>query len=156
MGFCSSEQFRWFWNFCVLVCSSSDIDPVVKCSVDSSFPHYGHSGIVEAAQDLFMQIDGTAFDHGKLMTFFLQTYWALFYWHFNRIFVRIYLSKKKKEFLLESFESFLDSMTIGYFFASTKIPRLFLKFYLYINLYTLGLVVYILKIENGINIFFDK
>ncbi|KAK4566888.1 hypothetical protein RGQ29_002938 [Quercus rubra] len=43
--------------------NSSDIDPVVKCSVDSSFPHYGHSGIVEAAQDLFMQIDGTAFDH---------------------------------------------------------------------------------------------
>ncbi|KAK4566880.1 hypothetical protein RGQ29_002938 [Quercus rubra] len=45
--------------------NSSDIDPVVKCSVDSSFPHYGHSGIVEAAQDLFMQIDGTAFDHGS-------------------------------------------------------------------------------------------
>ncbi|KAF3974755.1 hypothetical protein CMV_001943 [Castanea mollissima] len=53
--------------------NSSDIDPVVKCSVDSSFPHYGHSGIVEAAQDLFMQIDGTAFDHESKSSGYLSS-----------------------------------------------------------------------------------
>lgn len=31
----------------------------VKEKVLSSFPHYGHSGIVECARELFMQIDGT-------------------------------------------------------------------------------------------------
>ncbi|RDX62313.1 Sn1-specific diacylglycerol lipase alpha, partial [Mucuna pruriens] len=30
----------------------------IKRSVISSFPHYGHSGIVEAARELFMQIEG--------------------------------------------------------------------------------------------------
>ncbi|XP_042491712.1 uncharacterized protein LOC122071424 isoform X8 [Macadamia integrifolia] len=30
----------------------------VKQTVASSFPHYGHSGIIEAARELYMQIDG--------------------------------------------------------------------------------------------------
>ncbi|KAL2563684.1 hypothetical protein AAZV13_20G205200 [Glycine max] len=30
----------------------------IKKNVTSSFPHYGHSGIVEAARELFMQIEG--------------------------------------------------------------------------------------------------
>ncbi|KAJ8767581.1 hypothetical protein K2173_017925 [Erythroxylum novogranatense] len=38
--------------------SSSRIDPDVKQSVESSFPHYAHSGIVEAARDLYEQIEG--------------------------------------------------------------------------------------------------
>ncbi|KAJ8639457.1 hypothetical protein MRB53_016151 [Persea americana] len=37
---------------------SEQIAPEVKQSVLSSFPHYGHSGIVESARELFMQIDG--------------------------------------------------------------------------------------------------
>lgn len=43
--------------------NNSNVHPDVKCSVDSFFPHYGHSGIVEAARDLFMQIDGTPCDY---------------------------------------------------------------------------------------------
>eukprot|EP00268_Persea_americana_P049393 TRINITY_DN5298_c0_g1_i10.p1 TRINITY_DN5298_c0_g1~~TRINITY_DN5298_c0_g1_i10.p1 ORF type:complete len:558 (-),score=72.12 TRINITY_DN5298_c0_g1_i10:365-2038(-) len=38
--------------------NSEQIAPEVKQSVLSSFPHYGHSGIVESARELFMQIDG--------------------------------------------------------------------------------------------------
>ncbi|KAJ4843652.1 hypothetical protein Tsubulata_010148 [Turnera subulata] len=38
--------------------SSSPIHPDVKRRVESSFPHYGHSGIIEAARDLYMQIEG--------------------------------------------------------------------------------------------------
>nr|CAD1837117.1 unnamed protein product [Ananas comosus var. bracteatus] len=33
--------------------------------VISSFPHYGHAGIVESARELFMQIDGQQSDKGK-------------------------------------------------------------------------------------------
>ncbi|KAG5231942.1 hypothetical protein OIU78_015081 [Salix suchowensis] len=38
--------------------NSSHICPDVKRSVESSFPHYGHSGIVEAARDLYVQLEG--------------------------------------------------------------------------------------------------
>ncbi|GAV82892.1 Lipase_3 domain-containing protein [Cephalotus follicularis] len=47
--------------------SASDLDGLIKQvylylsywqSVESSFPHYGHSGIVEAARDLYLQIEG--------------------------------------------------------------------------------------------------
>ncbi|XP_034903371.1 uncharacterized protein [Populus alba] len=38
--------------------NSSHICPDVKRNVESSFPHYGHSGIVEAARDLYMQLEG--------------------------------------------------------------------------------------------------
>ncbi|XP_050235697.1 uncharacterized protein LOC126685774 isoform X2 [Mercurialis annua] len=34
----------------------------VKQSVELSFPHYGHSGVVEAARDLYMQIEGNPGD----------------------------------------------------------------------------------------------
>ena len=43
-----------------------------------------------------------------------------------------------------------ENLTVVYFFASTKLQFIF-KFGLYINSYILGLVVYILKMENGIN-----
>jgi len=33
--------------------------------VASSFPHYGHSGIVETARELFMQIEGNPERPGK-------------------------------------------------------------------------------------------
>ncbi|XP_077211969.1 lipase class 3 family protein isoform X2 [Tasmannia lanceolata] len=36
----------------------------VKQSVLFSFPHYGHSGIVESARELFMQIDGQSANNG--------------------------------------------------------------------------------------------
>ncbi|PIA29866.1 hypothetical protein AQUCO_05800146v1 [Aquilegia coerulea] len=38
------------------------IHPDVKQRVMSSFPHYGHSGIVETARELFMQVDGQSGD----------------------------------------------------------------------------------------------
>lgn len=50
------------------VYSSNQIHPNVRQSVTSSFPHYGHSGIVEAARDLFMQVEGNAGAGGKDMT----------------------------------------------------------------------------------------
>ncbi|WJZ87987.1 hypothetical protein VitviT2T_007327 [Vitis vinifera] len=40
--------------------NSNQIHPNVRQSVISSFPHYGHSGIVEAARDLFNQVEGNA------------------------------------------------------------------------------------------------
>ncbi|GMN70871.1 hypothetical protein TIFTF001_053315, partial [Ficus carica] len=42
--------------------SSSHLHPDLKQRVLSSFPHYGHSGIVEAARNLFTQIEGNAED----------------------------------------------------------------------------------------------
>lgn len=35
----------------------------MKRRVESSFPHYGHSGIVEAARDLYIQIEGDLADN---------------------------------------------------------------------------------------------
>ena len=49
----------------VVFCSSSHVNSELKQSVVSSFPHYGHSGIVETARDLFTQIEGNAEDDGK-------------------------------------------------------------------------------------------
>lgn len=54
--------------FVFLVYSSNQIHPNVRQSVISSFPHYGHSGIVEAARDLFNQVEGNAGAGGKDMT----------------------------------------------------------------------------------------
>ncbi|KAG0502284.1 hypothetical protein HPP92_002356, partial [Vanilla planifolia] len=34
-------------------------NPGVRETVVSSFPHYGHSGIVESARELYMQVDGS-------------------------------------------------------------------------------------------------
>ncbi|KAK8585485.1 hypothetical protein V6N13_050464 [Hibiscus sabdariffa] len=38
--------------------NSSCIHPSVKHHVESSFPHFGHSGIVETARDLYAQVEG--------------------------------------------------------------------------------------------------
>ncbi|XP_038989675.1 uncharacterized protein LOC103717554 isoform X2 [Phoenix dactylifera] len=38
--------------------NSEHVRPSVRQRVLSSFPHYGHAGIVESARELFMQIDG--------------------------------------------------------------------------------------------------
>lgn len=38
--------------------NSEHVRPSVRQRVISSFPHYGHAGIVESARELFMQIDG--------------------------------------------------------------------------------------------------
>uniref|UniRef100_A0A1D1YGF4 Sn1-specific diacylglycerol lipase alpha n=1 Tax=Anthurium amnicola TaxID=1678845 RepID=A0A1D1YGF4_9ARAE len=38
--------------------NNDHLSPEVRQRVLSSFPHYGHSGIVESARELFMQIDG--------------------------------------------------------------------------------------------------
>ncbi|KAF4390451.1 hypothetical protein G4B88_024457 [Cannabis sativa] len=38
--------------------NSGHVNPEIKQKVVSSFPHYGHSGIVEAARNLFIQIEG--------------------------------------------------------------------------------------------------
>ncbi|XP_062109907.1 uncharacterized protein LOC133821780 isoform X2 [Humulus lupulus] len=37
---------------------NSHVNPEIKQKVVSSFPHYGHSGIVEAARNLYIQIEG--------------------------------------------------------------------------------------------------
>uniref|UniRef100_A0A5B7ATG0 Uncharacterized protein n=1 Tax=Davidia involucrata TaxID=16924 RepID=A0A5B7ATG0_DAVIN len=42
------------------------IHPDIRGSVVSSMPHYGHSGIIEAARDLFMQIEGNHRNDGDL------------------------------------------------------------------------------------------
>ncbi|BBG93528.1 lipase class 3 family protein, partial [Prunus dulcis] len=46
--------------------NSPNIDAEVRQSVISSFPHHGHSGIVEAARDLFMQIEVSPRDDDTL------------------------------------------------------------------------------------------
>ncbi|KAM1158445.1 hypothetical protein ACFXTH_031815 [Malus domestica] len=45
--------------------NSTNIHPEVRQAVISSFPHHGHSGIVEATRDLFMQIEGSPRDDGS-------------------------------------------------------------------------------------------
>lgn len=41
-------------------------DPCIRQRVVSSTPHYAHSGVVEAARDLYMQVDGNCGDDGFL------------------------------------------------------------------------------------------
>lgn len=41
---------------------NGNIQADIRQTVLASFPHYGHSGIVEAARDLFMQIEGNPVD----------------------------------------------------------------------------------------------
>nr|XP_009402702.2 PREDICTED: uncharacterized protein LOC103986413 isoform X1 [Musa acuminata subsp. malaccensis] len=48
------------------IINSDQLPQTVKDSVLSSFPHYGHSGIVEYAQELAMQIDGQPVDKDGL------------------------------------------------------------------------------------------
>ncbi|XP_024027107.1 sn1-specific diacylglycerol lipase beta isoform X1 [Morus notabilis] len=45
--------------------NSNHVDPDLKQSVLSTFPHYGHSGIVAAARNLFTQIEGNAEDDAE-------------------------------------------------------------------------------------------
>lgn len=55
--------------------NSDNIRPDVRQKVISSTPHYGHSGIVEAARDLFTQIEGDAenYDISSESTGFLSS-----------------------------------------------------------------------------------
>lgn len=52
--------------------STGHLDPDLKQGIVSSSPHYGHSGIVEAARNLFRQIEGNDEDDGKYV-YFLPT-----------------------------------------------------------------------------------
>lgn len=45
------------------------IDPTMRQNVLSSFPHYGHSGIVEAARELYHQIEGAYSGASGVATF---------------------------------------------------------------------------------------
>ncbi|MBA0797434.1 hypothetical protein Gohar_008137 [Gossypium harknessii] len=45
--------------------NSSFIHPSIKKRVKSSFPHFGHSGIVETARDLYTQIEGYPGDESQ-------------------------------------------------------------------------------------------
>lgn len=56
---------------CFSLCSSSYIHHSVKQRVESSFPHYGHSGIIEAARDLYAQIEGYPREGKEIVFFFL-------------------------------------------------------------------------------------
>ncbi|KAG8655553.1 hypothetical protein MANES_04G050700v8, partial [Manihot esculenta] len=49
------------------------IHPNVKQNVELSFPHYGHLGIVEAARDLYMQIEGNLEDQEAKSSGFLSS-----------------------------------------------------------------------------------
>ncbi|KAF6170058.1 hypothetical protein GIB67_042863 [Kingdonia uniflora] len=49
--------------------NSNHVYSDAKQSVVSSFPHYGHSGIVEAARELYTQIDGQSADRVDVMVF---------------------------------------------------------------------------------------
>ncbi|KAK4266539.1 hypothetical protein QN277_027439 [Acacia crassicarpa] len=62
--------------------SAEDLAGLIKCnrihsdvrkSVTSSFPHYGHSGIVEAAREIFMQIEGNSGEHESESSGLLST-----------------------------------------------------------------------------------
>jgi hypothetical protein len=68
----------------LLLYSSSHICPDVKRSVESSFPHYGHSGIVEAARDLYMQLEGNLANNGN-HDFFLLHYPAFLFINFKSV-----------------------------------------------------------------------
>uniref|UniRef100_A0A7N0TTC8 Fungal lipase-like domain-containing protein n=1 Tax=Kalanchoe fedtschenkoi TaxID=63787 RepID=A0A7N0TTC8_KALFE len=45
--------------------NNDHIHPDIRRQLHSSSPHYGHSGIVEAARDLFSQVDGNLGDPGS-------------------------------------------------------------------------------------------
>ena len=67
-----------FWSlmsiFYVLVYSCNYIHSNIKKNLTSSFPRYGHSGMVEAARELFMQIEGNPEGPGKkYFNFFILT-----------------------------------------------------------------------------------
>ncbi|GAB4834161.1 hypothetical protein Ancab_032425 [Ancistrocladus abbreviatus] len=62
-GDARSESFVSFSFF-----SGDHIDSGVRQSIIASFPHYGHSGIIEAARELFEQIDGSSGDQSEGMT----------------------------------------------------------------------------------------
>ncbi|KAF4365606.1 hypothetical protein F8388_007439 [Cannabis sativa] len=49
--------------------NSGHVNPEIKQKVVSSFPHYGHSGIVEAARNLFIQIEGKDEDDAPDISF---------------------------------------------------------------------------------------
>lgn len=40
------------------------MDPSIKEKLLSSFPRFGHSGIIESARELYSQIDGKPSDGG--------------------------------------------------------------------------------------------
>lgn len=63
---CSNTNF-WSLNeiFYVPVCSCNHIHSNIRKNVTSSFPHFGHSGIVEAAREVFMQIEGNPGEQGR-------------------------------------------------------------------------------------------
>ncbi|MQM09734.1 hypothetical protein Taro_042615 [Colocasia esculenta] len=53
--------------------SSNRLPADVRQTVISSFPHYGHSGIVESSRELFMQLDGQPDDFPSENTGFLSS-----------------------------------------------------------------------------------
>ncbi|GLU01082.1 hypothetical protein SLE2022_184080 [Rubroshorea leprosula] len=42
------------------IINSNHINPEIRHHVESSFPHYGHSGVIEAARDLYEQVEGNS------------------------------------------------------------------------------------------------
>lgn len=72
LGFCMAYKHHYltilhlFFVFCFLFLffntsfsfSGNHCDPCIRQRVVSSTPHYAHSGVVEAARDLYMQVDG--------------------------------------------------------------------------------------------------
>lgn len=59
-------SYKAEWKPRISICSNSHIQLDVKRRVDSSFPHYGHWGIVEAARELYMQVEGNPRDDCEL------------------------------------------------------------------------------------------
>lgn len=74
ISFTCSNTILWSLMsiFYVPACSCSYIRSDISKNVTSSFPHYGHSGIVEAARELFMQIEGNPEELGKKCSGFFK------------------------------------------------------------------------------------
>ncbi|KAJ4757979.1 Sn1-specific diacylglycerol lipase [Rhynchospora pubera] len=60
------------WGECALnmddldgLINSNNLDPSVKEKLQSSFPRFGHSGIIESARELYIQINGNPLDGDK-------------------------------------------------------------------------------------------
>ena len=93
---------------CFPLCSSSYIHPSVKQCVESSFPHYGHSGIVEAARDLYTQIEGYSKDGKEIVIFVLVISTTAFTVIAIITVLRYILTRNIKEALHNSVVKFID------------------------------------------------
>lgn len=84
----------------------------MKHRVESSFPRYGHLGIVEAARDLFMQIEGNHGNKGNGPTILTIFFLLLdFPWH-----VRFIVGAPVNIFIFHFEKKTIERSTFLFFF----------------------------------------